>query len=365
MPLKELMDNPHSDRVKRICAIKRIKSHENLKFLVEGPQSVREAVRYASDFICDIYALDDAVYALDSSGALDSLDSHDYSDNIAGCYVSNAANSNSSSAISSTNTSVDTSTNTSTNTSAITSTNTSTITSDTEKSSANTSTISSIVRESLEKQCYVHPVTSDVMKKISTDSQGIVAVLDVKSLEDSYESDIKNLEDCAKKSSKTLRIAACWQVRDPGNAGAIIRVADVAGCDAVVFVDDCVNLQNPKLVRSTAGSLFHIPVVAMSESEWFDWASSAGVKIIAADIYGTPNRKPKDFPLVIKDSELMKSSLAVLFGNEARGLNEKILNKVDEISIIPIYGKAESMNLATSAAVMLMGLAMSSHERKM
>lgn len=329
MPLKELMDNPHSDRVKRICAIKRIKSHENLKFLVEGPQSVREAVRYASDFICDIYALDDAVYALESSDALESPN------NSAGCYVSNAANSNSSSTISST----DASTNISTNT--------------------------SIVRESLEKQCYVHPVTSDVMKKISTDSQGIVAVLDAKSLEDSYESDVKNLEDCAKKSSKTLRIAACWQVRDPGNAGAIIRVADVAGCDAVVFVDDCVNLQNPKLVRSTAGSLFHLPVITMSESEWFDWASSAGVKIIAADIYGTKNRKPKDFPLVVKDSELMKSSLAVLFGNEARGLNEEILNKVDEISIIPIYGKAESMNLATSAAVMLMGLAMSSHERKM
>lgn len=337
MPLKELMDNPHSDRIKRICAIKRIKSHENLKFLVEGPQSVREAVRYASDFICDIYALDDAVYALESSDALESPN------NSAGCYVSNAANSNSSSTNTSTNISTDTSTNISTNTSAIT----------------------SIVRESLEKQCYVHPVTSDVMKKISTDSQGIVAVLDAKSLEDSYESDVKNLEDCAKKSSKTLRIAACWQVRDPGNAGAIIRVADVAGCDAVVFVDDCVNLQNPKLVRSTAGSLFHLPVITMSESEWFDWASSAGVKIIAADIYGTKNRKPKDFPLVIKDSELMKSSLAVLFGNEARGLNEEILNKVDEISIIPIYGKAESMNLATSAAVMLMGLAMSSHERKM
>lgn len=337
MPLKELMDNPHSDRVKRICAIKRIKSHENLKFLVEGPQSVREAVRYASDFICDIYALDDAVYALESSDALESPN------NSAGCYVSNAANSNSSSTNTSTNISTDTSTNISTN----------------------TSTITSIVRESLEKQCYVHPVTSDVMKKISTDSQGIVAVLDAKSLEDSYESDIKNLEDCVKKSSKTLRIAACWQVRDPGNAGAIIRVADVAGCDAVVFVDDCVNLQNPKLVRSTAGSLFHLPVITMSESEWFDWASSAGVKIIAADIYGTKNRKPKDFPLVVKDSELMKSSLAVLFGNEARGLNEEILNKVDEISIIPIYGKAESMNLATSAAVMLMGLAMSSHERKM
>lgn len=337
MPLKELMDNPHSDRIKRICAIKRIKSHENLKFLVEGPQSVREAVRYASDFICDIYALDDAVYALESPNALESSDALESPNNSAGCYVSNAANSNSSS----TNTSIF------------------------NNASTNTSAITSIVRESLEKQCYVHPVTSDVMKKISTDSQGIVAVLGAKSLEDSYESDVKNLEDCAKKSSKTLRIAACWQVRDPGNAGAIIRVADVAGCDAVVFVDDCVNLQNPKLVRSTAGSLFHLPVITMSESEWFDWASSAGVKIIAADIYGTKNRKPKDFPLVIKDSELMKSSLAVLFGNEARGLNEEILNKVDEISIIPIYGKAESMNLATSAAVMLMGLAMSSHERKM
>ena len=62
--------------------------------------------------------------------------------------------------------------------------------------------------------------------------------------------------------------------------------------------------------------------------------------------------------------QVISSSLAILFGNEARGLPKEVLQQVDDISIIPIYGKAESMNLATSAAVMLMGLAMSSHARK-
>ena len=70
------------------------------------------------------------------------------------------------------------------------------------------------------------------------------------------------------------------------------------------------------------------------------------------------------FPKILANTELAGSSLAILFGNEARGLPQEILQQVDNISIIPIYGKAESMNLATSAAVMLMGLAMSSHERK-
>ena len=125
----------------------------------------------------------------------------------------------------------------------------------------------------------------------------------------------------------------------------------------------------------------------MSENEWFDWAKNAKIKVIAADIYGTENKKPKSFASVLdsfrNESNIASnnvsnahniasnntsnnpSNIAILFGNEARGLPQEVLNKVDEISVIPIYGKAESMNLATSAAVMLMGLAMSSHERKM
>ena len=334
MPLKELIDNPHSERVKRIAALTRGKVNDLHKFLVEGPQSVREAVRYAADSICDIYVAENVVNDYKSFTNNHSSDSNENN---------------------------------------------------------STDPIRAIVEESLEKECYVHPVSLEVIRKISSDSQGIVAVLNSKSLDDFYTSSFYNLQNSLCENSlgdnslvknplvkkslgenpldenhiKPLRIAACWQVRDPGNAGAIIRVADVAGCDAVVFVDDCVSRWNSKLIRSTAGSLFHLPVVSISENEWFDWAKKLGIRIIAADIYGTDERKPKDFPIILDDNNIMESSLAVLFGNEARGLPVSVLNKVDEISVIPIYGKAESMNLATSAAVMLMGLAMSSHARKM
>lgn len=321
MPLKELMDNPHSDRVKRICAISHAKSREDGRFLVEGPQSVREAVRYARKSILDIYVLQDAVNG-GSNG------------------VSN---------------------------------------------NGSLEAISKIVDESMENNCYVHPATAEVMHKISTDCQGIVALCDSKVLDEEFKEEFSRIGK-ANKADKTnkdelesgnaaktcknkdILIAACWQVRDPGNAGAIIRVADVAGCNAVVFVDDCVSRFNSKLVRSTAGSLFHLPVVKMSENEWFDWAKTASINVIAADIYGTENKKPKSFARVLdsfNNASNVASNVAILFGNEARGLPQEVLNKADEISVIPIYGKAESMNLATSAAVMLMGLAMSSHERKM
>ena len=299
MPLKELIDNPHSERVRRLVALGRGNSHDSKRFLVEGPQSVREAVRYASDSISDIYVNKEA------------------------CVTKEEENSQS-------------------------------------------STLQAIINEALSKNLYVHPVESSIMQKISSDSQGIVAVSDSQFLDEFYSSEFNNLQkyERAGNANNPLLIAACWQVRDPGNAGAIIRVADVAGCAAVVFIDDCVSRWNTKLVRSTAGSLFHLPVVQMSVKDWFDYAKKSNIRVIAADIYGTDQNKPVPFPQILANTELTKSSLAILFGNEARGLTQDILQKVDDISIIPIYGKAESMNLATSAAVMLMGLAMSSRERK-
>ena len=299
MPLKELIDNPHSERVRRLVALGRGNSHDFKRFLVEGPQSAREAVRYASDSISDIYVIKEAC-------------------------ISNKEETN------------------------------------------QFSSLQAIIKEALSKDLYVHPVESSIMQKISADSQGIVAVADSRFLNDWYLSEFQNLQESSHANSSTnpLLIAACWQVRDPGNAGAIIRVADVAGCDAVVFVDDCVSRWNTKLVRSTTGSLFHLPVVQLSVQDWFDYAKKANIRVIAADIYGTDQLKPVPFPKILANTELASSSLAILFGNEARGLPQEILQQVDNISIIPIYGKAESMNLATSAAVMLMGLAMSSHERK-
>lgn len=299
MPLKELIDNLHSERVRRLVALGRGNSHDSKRFLVEGPQSVREAVRYVSNSLTDIYVNEEAC-------------------------VRN------------------------------------------EEENNQFSTLQAIIKEALSKDLYVHPVSSDIIQKISSDSQGIVAVADSQSLDEAYASEFQNLQKYARveNADKPLLIAACWQVRDPGNAGAIIRVADVAGCDAVVFVDDCVSRWNTKLVRSTAGSLFHLPVVQISVQTWFDYAKKSNIRVIAADIYGTDKLKPVPFPNILENKELTSSSLAILFGNEARGLPQEILKQVDNISIIPIYGKAESMNLATSAAVMLMGLAMSSHERK-
>ena len=305
MPLKELIDNPHSERVRRLVALGRGNSHDFKRFLVEGPQSVREAVRYASDSISDIYVTKDAC-------------------------INN------------------------------------------EEETNQSSSLKAIIKEALSKDLYVHPVESSIMQKISSDSQGIVAVSDAQFLDEIYVGEFKNLQKSVRtedsvlagNANNPLLIAACWQVRDPGNAGAIIRVADVAGCNAVVFVDDCVSRWNTKLVRSTAGSLFHLPVVQLSVQDWFSYVKKANIRVIAADIYGTDQLKPVPFPKILANTELAGSSLAILFGNEARGLPQEILQQVDNISIIPIYGKAESMNLATSAAVMLMGLAMSSHERK-
>ena len=155
-------------------------------------------------------------------------------------------------------------------------------------------------------------------------------------------------------------------MRDPGNAGTVIRAADAAGCDAVIFVDDCVDVLNPKVIRSTAGSLFHLPVLAMSTDEFFTWTGDDhNMGVWAANVYGTEECKPESLPAVLADKAAVEAPKAVLFGNEARGLEPDILTRCGRIVSIPLYGKAESLNLGTSAAVMLMSLSMSGHVERM
>ena len=143
---------------------------------------------------------------------------------------------------------------------------------------------------------------------------------------------------------------------DPGNAGTVIRAADAAGCDAVVFVDDCVDMLNPKVIRATAGSLFHIPVMTMGVDEFFGWAGEKVLRTVAADVYGADGREPRELPEALRDQDLAGVGKAVIFGNEARGLEPGLLGRCDDIVRIPLYGKAESLNLATSAAIMLMSM---------
>lgn len=140
-------------------------------------------------------------------------------------------------------------------------------------------------------------------------------------------------------------IAICEEVRDPGNLGTIIRAADAAGADAVILTGRSVDLYNPKVVRATTGSLFHLPVAVGADLKTtVERAHAAGLRVIAADVGG------EDF---LARRNVLAEPTAWLFGNEARGLEEEALVHVDLALRLPIYGRAESLNLATAASVCL------------
>lgn len=145
------------------------------------------------------------------------------------------------------------------------------------------------------------------------------------------------------------------EVRDPGNLGTIIRAADAAGADAVVLSGRTVDLYNPKVVRSTTGSLFHLPVaVGVELPAVLERARAAGLQTLAADIKG------EDL-LVARSEGLLARPTAWVFGNEARGLTDEHLELVDRAVTVPIYGRAESMNLATAASVCVFESAFAQH----
>lgn len=142
-------------------------------------------------------------------------------------------------------------------------------------------------------------------------------------------------------------VAILEEVRDPGNAGTIIRAADSAGADAVVLTGRSVDPYNPKVVRSTTGSLFHVPVsVGVGLADTIERAKSLGYTVLAADVSGD------DLPDVRAEG-LLDGPTVWVFGNEARGLTSEDLALVDRAVKVPIYGRAESMNLATAASVCL------------
>jgi RNA methyltransferase, TrmH family len=143
-------------------------------------------------------------------------------------------------------------------------------------------------------------------------------------------------------------VALLAHVRDPGNAGTVLRCADAAGADLVIVTDASVDLYNPKAVRASAGSLFHVPVVVeLPVEKAVDALRAAGLRILAADGAGAADL----------DDELDSGALAAptcwVFGNEAWGLPDDLLALADTAVRVPIHGRAESLNLATAAAVCL------------
>jgi len=136
-------------------------------------------------------------------------------------------------------------------------------------------------------------------------------------------------------------------VRDPGNAGTVLRSSDAAGADGVIFAAASVDPYNSKCVRSSAGSLFHLPVVAGAPlAEAIAGLREAGLQVLAADGSAT------SFLDVPGGPDLSRPT-AWLFGNEAWGLPDELLALADAVVAVPIYGQAESLNLAAAAAVCL------------
>lgn len=141
-------------------------------------------------------------------------------------------------------------------------------------------------------------------------------------------------------------VVVCADIRDPGNAGAVIRCADAAGADGVILVGDSVDPYNPKSVRASVGSIFHLPLVVDRDTVTvLESLQVMGFQILAADGGG-------DVGLFDEALDLSRPT-AWLMGNEAWGLPEQTRALADAVVSVPIYGQAESLNLATAAAVCL------------
>ena len=162
--------------------------------------------------------------------------------------------------------------------------------------------------------------------------QGIVAEVSHKS---------RKLQEVSLQGSPL--IVVCDGIQDPGNLGTIIRTADAAGADAVVLLPGTCDPFLPKGIRSTAGSIFNLPVLFLKPEALVEWLRKKSISLIVSDVHASGS---------IFDAD-MRRPLAFVFGNEAAGVSEYLKGKSDMRVSIPIPGKAESLNVATSAAICL------------
>jgi TrmH family RNA methyltransferase len=138
-------------------------------------------------------------------------------------------------------------------------------------------------------------------------------------------------------------ILVCVDIRDPGNLGAVMRSADASGAEAVVCCEGTVDPYNPKVVRASAGSLFHVPIVVSPDSlAALAALASAGFLCLGASAHGGTDYVEVDF----------RSRVALVLGNEAAGLPEDVTSALDGTVAVPMYGRAESLNVAMAATVL-------------
>lgn len=289
-----LLSNPRADRVKDVAALTRrsMRSKRGL-FRAEGPQNVREAVRLAlADLPAPGLPRLDAVYV-----TLQELDRHP------GIAADLAAVAD-------------------------------------------------------RGDVFVRAVTPEVLAAM-TDAvtpQGMLAVC-------RFPSSASDASDDAARALGAARLVGVLvRVQDPGNVGTVIRTADAAGADAVLCTPGTVDPFNPKSVRSSAGSLFHVPVFTGAELAGVVAAAREhGMGVLAADGYASVSVSELADAAVLRAAGTpaedvaypLEQPTAWLFGNEAQGLSEAEVEAADLSVAVPLYGAAESLNVATAATVCL------------
>ena len=172
-------------------------------------------------------------------------------------------------------------------------------------------------------------------------AQGIAAV--VKKLATSINTELEKL-----LMKDQAFIVALDQIADPGNLGAIIRTSDWFGVEGILLSKNCVELYNPKVVRSTVGSIFHMPILNCSDgaesfADVLEGLQKSGFMIFGAEVSGTTDIRTIVWP---------KKSVLII-GNEARGISPEIAKMIDKHIAIPKFGKSESLNAGVAAAVFL------------
>jgi TrmH family RNA methyltransferase len=181
--------------------------------------------------------------------------------------------------------------------------------------------------------CY--SVTDEVMAAVSTTvtPQGITAICHMLHME---------LTELLALIPSFLLVAN--RIRDPGNLGNMVRVADAAGTEGMIVCSESVDIYNPKTVRSTAGSIFHLPIsIDIGLAEAVHEMHERGYTVYAADAHHGSDMWEIEWP----------DRLALVMGNEAWGIPEEEEALADARVRIPLFGKAESLNVSAAAAVLL------------
>ena len=203
----------------------------------------------------------------------------------------------------------------------------------------------SLLNEIKNKGIDIIPVKNQIMKSLSdtVTPQGIIGVMKKKEF-------ISQEAFALKKTlaKDTDFVLALDSVQDPGNLGTLLRTADAAGVDSVLLSEDTAEFYNPKVLRSTMGSIFHLPIFKdVNLKNTIPLLKRRGFKIFASEVKEGKLYDQLDY----------SGKVCLIIGSEATGIDKKIIELSDEMVRIPIYGKAESLNASVAGGIILFEMA--------